>query len=401
MNDRKKRAAAQTATRESEREETVSDPANEIKSVIESLTARLGDCVLIPVKPKEKAPAITGWQSLTIEATKRDDYWAAFSDESNIGVVLGSASGGLCTVDLDSDEAAEKFLEVNPALAGCLQTRGSRGRNVWVRVVGDFPEKANLTTETGSTPIGEWRSNRHQTIIWGVHPSGANYQIVVDGTPAEIPFGGIVWPEGWSAPFIETPEAAMDREFGPLFFAQKKGVALNHPGLIARFAAERDLVWEPAERRFYQYESRTGLWKPQTADFMKTAMSRFLLDLSVETDEQKLATVRTNGTLGALVDLLKGHVERYDPFSKTERGVVHVLNGMLDLRGAEPALATFHPDYRSRNQIPFAITDTAECPRFLSELLAPALPPDDISLLQRWAGAVLLGGVGDEGAELL
>ena len=124
MNDRKKRAAAQTATRESEREETVSDPANEIKSVIESLTARLGDCVLIPVKPKEKAPAITGWQSLTIEATKRDDYWAAFSDESNIGVVLGSASGGLCTVDLDSDEAAEKFLEVNPALAGCLQTRG-------------------------------------------------------------------------------------------------------------------------------------------------------------------------------------------------------------------------------------------------------------------------------------
>ena len=33
----------------------------------------------------------------------------------------------------------------------------------------------------------------------------------------------------------------------------------------------------------------------------------------------------------------------------------------------------------------------ADCPRLKSELLASALDPEDISLLQRWCGALLLG----------
>ena len=393
MNEsQKKEAAAETATFKNEPEAILSHPTAEIKEVLAALSQKLGPCVFVPVRPREKTPAIKGWQSLTIETAKTDEHLERFTNESNVAVLLGEASRGLCTVDCDTDDSAEEFLQANPKLSTCLQTRGFRGRNFWVRIDGPYPEKSSITKLGGKEPVGEWRSNRHLSIVHGTHPKGDSYRTLFDATPAEIRFDEIAWPEGWRAPFIETHEDRLEKEFGPLVFIEKKGVVVNHPSVIARFAAERDILWEPAEKRFYLYDQNTGLWCPQTTDHIKTAVSRFMLRLAVESDEPKLAKIRNNGTLSSLVDLLKGQIESYDPFSKTERGIVHVKNGMIDLRGPEPTLTGFHPDYRSRNQIPFPINDTAECPRFLSDLLAPALPEDDISLLQRWAGAVLLGG---------
>ena len=88
--------------------------------------------------------------------------------------------------------------------------------------------------------------------------------------------------------------------------------------------------------------------------------------------------------------MLRGHVEQREAFTR-EHGIVHVANGMLHLRDNPPSLLDFDPCYRSRNAAPVAYDPEAECPRFRRELLESALDADDVSLVQRYAGALLLG----------
>ena len=53
---------------------------------------------VIPIKSRAKAPEISGWQY-----RRQEDFNPAeFGDETNVGVVLGDASGGLVDIDLDS-----------------------------------------------------------------------------------------------------------------------------------------------------------------------------------------------------------------------------------------------------------------------------------------------------------
>jgi hypothetical protein len=51
--------------------------------------------------------------------------------QGNIGVIMGPASGGIGSLDLDDDQLAEEFLVLNPDLRETLRTRGARGCNIW------------------------------------------------------------------------------------------------------------------------------------------------------------------------------------------------------------------------------------------------------------------------------
>ena len=71
---------------------------------------------------------------------------------------------------------------------------------------------------------------------------------------------------------------------------------------------------------------------------------------------------------------------------------IHLGNGMLDISKSPSNLLPFSPRYYSRNQIPIDYEAGADCPRFIAELLEPCLNEEDIDLLQRYAGSLLLGG---------
>ena len=60
-------------------------------------------------------------------------YLASLNHGQNIGVLLGAASEGLCTIDVDDDDRLEAFLSLNPCLRESLISRGSRGGNVWIQ----------------------------------------------------------------------------------------------------------------------------------------------------------------------------------------------------------------------------------------------------------------------------
>lgn len=70
--------------------------------------------------------------------------------------------------------------------------------------------------------------------------------------------------------------------------------------------------------------------------------------------------------------------------------VIHAANGMVCIENGV-ILRPFDPKFRSRNQIPIDCVQGASCVSFKSDLLEPVLSADDIDLLQRYCGLILIG----------
>jgi P4 family phage/plasmid primase-like protien len=64
---------------------------------------------------------------------------------------------------------------------------------------------------------------------------------------------------------------------------------------------------------------------------------------------------------------------------------------VIDFSEGGACLVEFSPHFYSRNAAPISFDPDANCPRFLNDLVVPAVHPEDVSLLQRYAGMGLLG----------
>lgn len=168
------------------------DPSGSISSRLLDL---LGDeVVLLRCNKGEKGARWKGWQDAKAEMMRDPRYLRALDRDQNIAVLLGKASGGLCSIDIDDDESVEPFLELNPLLRSTLRSRGKRGCNLWVRIKGDFPPTAVLKRSDGQA-WGEWRADRSCTMIDGFHPDGMRYERSPEVPPLVVAFSGINWPD--------------------------------------------------------------------------------------------------------------------------------------------------------------------------------------------------------------
>jgi P4 family phage/plasmid primase-like protien len=347
------------------------------------------DVVLLPVPHGKKAPVLKSWNTTTIQRMDDPAYLAQFTN-NNVGVLLGKASGNLCTIDIDNDEDFTTFLELNPQLAATMQTRGSRGGNIWIRTSGDYPNLTKIK-KADDTNWGEFRSDGGQTIIHGIHPDGMAYQRLVDAKPVEIQFSEIKWPEILVLPWARNDyDALVEQEGEPFHFGANKRLTLNEPAIVAKFALERLTLYEPDEGSFYQYDRDSGLWLVRKEEVIKNQFSRDLKSASDDLRDRRVQAIRTNGRVTSLTALLKGQVGRKDAFAE-KHAFIHCKNGVLHLESGNPELRTFSPDYYSRNTSPIEYRPDAICPRFLNELLGQALNEDDITLIQRIGGAMLMG----------
>lgn len=150
--------------------------------------------VLLPIQRGMKGPVFKNWQRTTVNEAGTPEYEKRLIRHGNLGVLLGRPSAGLCSIDIDSDAAAEEFLALNPRLAKSLRSRGMRGQNVWVRVTGEYPPLSRLVR--GDSNWGEWRADGGQTVIAGTHPSGCSYLLLQEASPVEVRFSDICWPPG-------------------------------------------------------------------------------------------------------------------------------------------------------------------------------------------------------------
>ena len=177
-------------------------PPPKVVDPIRELRRLLGDAVFL--KCVGKQPVAKRWQKTTLDDMTAD--YLAKLNGGNIGVLLGEPSGGLCVIDFDRDKFVEPFLAANPALASTLQTFGSRGRAIWVRLEGDYPQKSSRLKTPEGEEVGEFRANGNQSIVSGIHPgTGKPYQIVVKVPVASLKYDQIVWPHGIICPIGHRP----------------------------------------------------------------------------------------------------------------------------------------------------------------------------------------------------
>jgi len=142
----------------------------------------------IPVPYQQKSPVIRAWQDLRLDET---GIHAAFSDPSNVGVLLGEPSGGLVDIDLDSPEtqALAPFLLPSTDLrSGRASAPGSH----WFHRVTSPLKTTKFIDPLGATGddrvmLVELRSTGAQTLVPpSVHPSGEAITWTQAGEPAEL-----------------------------------------------------------------------------------------------------------------------------------------------------------------------------------------------------------------------
>ena len=178
-------------------------------NIVQQIMDRLGPCTLLKIPSGKKGPITPDWPKLT-QADMTAEYLAELNHGGNIGVSLGKASDGLCTVDCDTDVFLELFLSTNPGLQESLISKGMRGGNVWFRIKREYPPNASL--KLNGEKCGEWRADKLQTVIHGRHPSGCDYSN--NGKrPLFIEFEDIKWPDGLYAPWIPKKHSGREEFF--------------------------------------------------------------------------------------------------------------------------------------------------------------------------------------------
>lgn len=387
---------------------------------IQNIYSLLGpETVLLLSKKGTKFPIAKGWQSTAFEDTQSEEYQAKLA-KGNVGVLLGKPSGGLCAIDIDDDDLMEEFFALNEGLRQTLITRGARGVQVWVRCKRDseaelrgmdsYPKLYPLkfgdryiesTTGTGEqNPVcfGEWRADGGQSIVYGKHPSGCDYSIINEEPVREVYFREIAWPAGLLTPWVNDWLKRLEVTFGDPYTAHigpdgslKEIKAMCEPYWAGRFIYHNHIIYEADEERFYFYNDETGCWENIGEQEIAVKLAAMMLEVSREMAQPVLrgTKFRSAAKLGSVISWLKGYTAKRGVF-KIRLGLVHLLNGMLDLTADMPTLKAFSPYYYSRNQIPVSYKDGAECPKFMNDLLLRALPAEDADLLQRWGGQMLL-----------
>ena len=356
--------------------------------ILDKLEALLGhDVFLVPCEWGTKRPMLT-YTERPFESTKSDAYRAVLAaSETNIAVYLGKASGGLCAIDFDADEDLVAFLDINPKLVTTTRSRGSRGGMVWVRIQGEYPASCNPDHKRF-----EWRADKRLSTIFGRHPTGIDYVLTVDSHPVTISFSDIVWPDGWELPWQRGGDAKLCQLYGEPFYTNSEGAltSINETYWAGLHATENEVLYEPDEKAFYQYQAGSGLYEVESADSVRNKISSRMLEASRQANVFALQKQRSATKLNNVIAHLRGIAERRGAFAERRR-FIHLANGVIVFNGSDAELRPFAPEYRSRNRSPIAFDADAKCDRFLEELVIPAVHSDDVVLLQKFAGMYLLG----------
>ena len=179
-------------------------------TTLERVLELLPHAIYLPIQRGNKGP-IYRWRKITLAQSRRPRYRRWLKERPNTGIVLGSPSGGLCAVDIDDDQLVQEFVNLNPDLAGTLCSKGARGAQFWLQMVGDYPHSVHkLKTENGRN-WGEWRADGGQSIIRGIHPSGCRYHLLCDAPPIRIRFEEIHWPQSLIQPWIVPPSPPLPK----------------------------------------------------------------------------------------------------------------------------------------------------------------------------------------------
>lgn len=157
-----------------------------------------------PLKPRDKAPAVTGWQQLRMTAQDVAAYWGQYPD-ANVGLICGAT--GWVALDLDGDRWLEWALaHFPPTPLRTISGSGKGGHLIYRWPVGEPVAKRRLhapgladsrVDKSLSHEGGDLYGDGSQVVLPGsVHPSGGLYRWAFDGPlpdVASVPYFDLAW----------------------------------------------------------------------------------------------------------------------------------------------------------------------------------------------------------------
>ena len=351
--------------------------------------------VFLPIPLGSKNPGGKAGKTPPLPPPKTRNFSNNWKNVSEREVTLGCCSvrhrGVLISIDMDRDDLVDALIEINPLLAFTTRTRGRRGCNFFLRVKAGsrYPnsQAVYVLRDKDGNKCGEWRcgggNKGAQTVIFGVHPEGQNYQIEVDTSPVAqevifdsdlkwfYPFdapgqdkakvgsaGGTATPnthtkkgQGSSLPPPATdPQSAYGtalNELGEPFPKTQRGYGINMRLFFARpFGIKRQVIWDIKSQDFYADSPENGAWEILRHE---TITSFVILDLLNEAAQRGFPDVGTKTTLSVVKSIVEyaksdAYVSHKDFFARNLRDlpVIHAANGMWRLE-KDDSLTGFLP----------------------------------------------------------
>jgi hypothetical protein len=149
----------------------------------------------VPVPFREKGPRLKGWQHLRFDSAELVTRY--FPDQTNIGVILGSASGGLVDVDIDSTEGLASSDRILPKTGSVFGRASKPSSHYLYHITGAAPSMMLTDPLTGDALV-ELRGDKQdgsagfQTLFPGsIHPSGEPIVWTNDGEPALVEYDAL------------------------------------------------------------------------------------------------------------------------------------------------------------------------------------------------------------------
>lgn len=190
-------------------------------------------------------------------------------------------------------------------------------------------------------------------------------------------------------PFVQVDDPIYHKYGQPIYLNENGKIEVNQTSVVRKFAADENIGVEPAKGTLVKYTQGTGAWSPVPSTMVKGDLAEFMRKMAEEYKQKSVAFKTKPSFLNSLENMLEVVAPQITP--QYHEGLVLVKNGVLDLTGNKPAVKAFSPDYGFTTASSLAYKPSAKCHRFLNDLLKAALGPDDVSLVQRYFGSVLLG----------
>lgn len=180
------------------------------------------------------------------------------------------------------------------------------------------------------------------------------------------------------------------KQYGEPFLVNKNGkVTLNDRAVAVKCATKHLVKYNPGSKSYERYDGERGLW----VLIHEIAVMRMLDNLLVELGEiyghQETVKRITAAKLGSLCKMLKPHDAKLK--SENTAGLIHVRNGVVVLGEGKSKLLAHDAKFPFHHSGDITYSEKATCPKFLKEFLGSALDREDIDLLQKYCGSMLLG----------
>ena len=166
----------------------IEDPGSDANTLEEARQLLRRNIAVVPIPRLEKGPTLSGWTDLKVKESELAKY---FSNNPNIGIILGTPSKGLVDIDCDVPEASAAALILLPS-TDLIHGRPSNPTSHFYFFC-DLPPAPKKFTGLDGKTIVEIRSTGQQTLAPpSVHPSGEIIRWERRGDPTHIESGILV-----------------------------------------------------------------------------------------------------------------------------------------------------------------------------------------------------------------